>query len=308
MNSPHAGTVELALLRGWLRGIKGAFTYDTIARRASDHGQPVCERSLRRAVRRTLDGRLPALRMVVAFAHGAVHARAHAAGASGGADALEVQRAEQTVRALWEAAESAVCRRTQTRPRRLTWVPGHITTKAGLARAMRRLREEAGNPSLRALASAPETAGRFSPSTLHLALTKKRLPSEQLLTAFAAACHASEPALQALLAARRRIVNPLEAADCTWAGYPCEIVERAEEHRADEAARPWLAPEPELDWYDQQLRDEEQAATDRMIAWVDSLTAEEIEELQRRAEPGDGHTLRAELTAVINRARGETAQ
>ncbi|MFF4205765.1 hypothetical protein ACFYZ8_34515 [Streptomyces sp. NPDC001668] len=300
MSASPAGTVELALLRGWLRGIKGAFTYDTLVRRAGEHGQHVCERTLRRAVRQTLDGRLPSLRVVVAFAHGAVHAQAHAASASRGADPLEVQRAEQTGRALWEAAASAVRRRTQPRPRRVTWVPGHITTQAGLTRAMQRLREEAGNPSLRELAAAPQTAGRLSASALHLALTGKRLPSERLLTAFTAACHASEAALQALLSARRRITNPPQEDDFTGVGYPCEIIDLVEE--TEEPARPWLAPEPELDWYDQQLRDEEQAATDSMIAWIDSLTAEEIEDLQRQAEAGDGRDLRAELTALISRA------
>ncbi|MFF8036355.1 hypothetical protein [Streptomyces sp. NPDC016626] len=160
MSSPRSSTVELALLRGWLHGIKGAFTYATIARRASDHGQPVSERTLRRAVRQTLDGRLPALRMVEAFAHGAVHARAHAAGGSRGAAPPEVQRAEQAGRALWEAAERSLHWRAQTRPHRVTWVPGHITTPAGLARAVRRLHQEAGNPSLRVLAAAPKpTAG-----------------------------------------------------------------------------------------------------------------------------------------------------
>ncbi|MER6125350.1 hypothetical protein ABT173_22495 [Streptomyces sp. NPDC001795] len=302
MSSPHPGTVELALLRGWLRGIKGTFTYATVARRASDHHQPVSERTLRRAVRQILDGRLPALRVVVAFTHGAVHARAHAAGASRGAAPPDVQRAEQTAHALWEAAGRSLHRRTQTHPHQVSWVPGHITTQAGLARAMRRLRQEAGNPSLRALATAPEAAGQLSRSALQLALNDKRLPSEQLLTAFAAACHASEPARQALLAARRRITGTLEpeADGYSWAGYPCAAVEQAEARRADETARPWLTPAPEPDFYDQQLRAQEQAADDRMTAWIDSLTADEIEQLQQQAATTrDGHDLRAELTALL---------
>ncbi|WP_329020302.1 hypothetical protein [Streptomyces sp. NBC_01601] len=273
--------MELAELRGWLRGIKGALTYDAIARWANTNG------------------RLPTHRVVLAFAQGAVHA--HARGA-GGAGALEVATAEQTGQALWEAADSAVRRRTATGRRRAARVPGRITTKAGLAKAMRRLQAEAGNPSLRALAAAPEAAGRVSRSALQLALAGRQLSSEQLLTGFAAACHASETTAQALLAARRRILNPRGPAV-----HPCEIAERAEEHRQqDEAARPWLAPGPEPDPYDQQLLNEDQAATHLMTAWTDNLTADELQDLQARAAAGDGRDLRAELTDVLARTRTRT--
>ncbi|WP_406361005.1 hypothetical protein [Streptomyces sp. NBC_01579] len=45
-------------------------------------------------------------------------------------------------------------------------------------------------PSLRALASTPEAVGRLNHNALHDTLTGRRLPSEQLLRAFTAACHA----------------------------------------------------------------------------------------------------------------------
>ncbi|MGW1290726.1 hypothetical protein ACWD4N_46015, partial [Streptomyces sp. NPDC002586] len=158
---------------------------------------------------------------------------------------------------------------------------------------------EAGNPSLRELAAAPEAAGRISRSALQLTLTGRRLPSEQLLDGFTAACHASKDAVWALHAARWRILNPPAPAV-----YPCEIVDRAEKRRlADEAARPWLARESEPDAYDEQLLDEEQAAAKHMIAWVDTLTDDEIEALQHQAAAGDGRDLRAELADFLARIR-----
>jgi hypothetical protein len=51
--------------------------------------------------------------------------------------------------------------------------------------------------------------------------------------------------------------------------------------QADEAFPALDHPEPELDWYEEKLRDEEQAVTDRVIVWVDGLTADEIEELKQ---------------------------
>ncbi|MFJ8187906.1 hypothetical protein [Streptomyces sp. NPDC096105] len=68
------------------------------------------------------------------------------------------------------------------------YVPGRgITTLAGVAAAMGKVRAAAGKPSLRRLADSPEAAGRLSRSALHNALTGWRLPSEELLAGFAAA-------------------------------------------------------------------------------------------------------------------------
>jgi hypothetical protein len=210
-----AEPVELAELRGWLRATKGNRTFDGLARRASALELPVCACTLRRA----LDGRLPTRRTVIAFARGA------------GADEA---RAEH----LWQAAAAAV-HRPPARDR-ARYVPGRVLTRAGLARAMRRIRAAAGNPSLRALVAAPEAAGRLTRSALHNALTGRRLPSEQLLAGFAAACHAGAEVTGALLAARARILagpRPPEV-------YPCAIVEQYD------IARPWLPAGPGLDGYE----------------------------------------------------------
>lgn len=62
---------------------------------------------------------------------------------------------------------------------------------AGGTRAIRRLRAAAGEPSPREPIAAPAAAGQPSHSA-HSALTGRRLPTEQLLTAFAAAYGAGE--------------------------------------------------------------------------------------------------------------------
>ncbi|MEU9473374.1 hypothetical protein AB0D78_43885 [Streptomyces avermitilis] len=51
----------------------------------------------------------------------------------------------------------------------------------------------------------------------------------------------------------------------------------------DAAARPWFADEEELDWYERHLVDEEDAEYRRLAAWVDGLTAEELNGLQQPA-------------------------
>ncbi|GKQ35682.1 hypothetical protein ALMP_22250 [Streptomyces sp. A012304] len=231
-------------------------------------------------LRRALTGRLPTLYTVRAAARGA------------GADEEEAGR-------VWAAAEAAVRLGPVRKP--VGYVPGRqITTRAGLAGAMEKVRAAAGGPSLRQLAASPAAGGLISRSALHNALTGRRLPGEELLAAFAAACGAGEETTRALLAARARIVAGPEPR--ARAGYPCGIVEQAveqvEERRArDAAVRHWIPGEDEPDWYEQQLRQEEDAEHRRMAAWVDSLTDDELKELQQaRDAAGAGRDLRAELT------------
>lgn len=268
------GPVELAGLRGWLRAVKGRRTFASLARRAGARKMPVSECTLRRA----LDGRLPTLRTVCAFARGA------------GADEEEAGR-------VWAAAAAAVRPGPVRKP--AAYAPGHqITTRAGLATAMEKVRAAAGRPSLRQLAGSPEAAGRISRSALHNALTGRRLPSEELLTGFAAACGAGEESARALLAARARILTGPEPRPSLM--YPCGVVEEAEDRRMrDAAVRHWIQDEDELDWYERQLRDEKEAEDRRMEAWVDDLTDDELEELQQaRDAAGAGRgSLRAELAA-----------
>jgi hypothetical protein len=272
-----AGPAELARLRGWLRAAKGRLTFESLARRAGARGMPVSACTLRRA----LNGRLPTLYTVRAFARGA------------GAD-------EEKAGRVWAAAEAAVRPKPVRKP--AAYVPGRqITTQAGLAGAMEKVRAAAGGPSLRQLAASPAAAGLISRSALHNALKGRRLPGEELLAAFAAACSAGEETTRALLAARARTLTGPEPR--ARAGYPCEIAEEAEERRArDAAVRRWIPDEDELDWYDRKLRDEEEAEHRRMSAWVDSLTDDELQELrQARAASGAGRDLRAGLAAYIPR-------
>ncbi|MGA5114923.1 hypothetical protein [Streptomyces pseudogriseolus] len=207
MSRRTAEPVELARLRGWLRAAKGRHTFASLARRADAGKLPVSVCTLRRA----LDGRLPTLRTVQAFARGA------------GADEEEGAR-------VWAAAAAAVRPEPVRKPS--AYVPGRgITTQAGLAAAMEKVRAAAGGPSLRRLADSPEAAGRLSRSALHNALHARRLPSEELLAGFTAACGAGEETARALLAARARIL----AGPRPSLMYPCGVVEEAETRREQDA-------------------------------------------------------------------------
>ncbi|MFB8406028.1 hypothetical protein [Streptomyces sp. NPDC055912] len=262
--------VELTALRGWLRAAKGRRTFYSLHLRAVAGGEAyaVSECTLRRA----LDGRLPTLRTMTAFAHGA------------GAD-------EAKAAALWEAAAHAM--RPPAAPPPAPYVPGAFTTRGGRVRAMVRLRAAAGNPSLRALSSSPEAGGRIPRSTLHLILAGRREPTTEQLVAFAAACHASTQATTALLAGHAWITEgpprPI---------YPCEAAEWAEGQRlVNEAALAWRE---EPDWYEQQLLDEEEARFRQLMA-EDEITARDQ---NGWTEPSpEGRDLRAELTAIATRTQ-----
>ncbi|MEV3972760.1 hypothetical protein AB0K68_32200 [Streptomyces sp. NPDC050698] len=272
-----AEPVKLTELRGWMRNAKGRRTFDSIARRSKLAGMPISERTLRRAL--TPNGRLPKQYTVLAFASGA--------DADGDKAAL-----------VWEAAAGAV------RPRPVLaagdrYVPGRFTTLTGMGRAMARMCAAAGGPTHGAIVAAG--GGRFSRRALDNALNGRRLASEQLLIGFAAAIGAGEKATRALLDGRARI---LTGPSGPLSSYPCTVYEWLEMRRqGNEAALAWRV-EPELDWYDQQLRDEKEAGHQRMVAWVGSLTEAELDELQRQARSAaSAHgDLGAELAAYIERA------
>ncbi|MFC8704900.1 helix-turn-helix domain-containing protein [Streptomyces anulatus] len=267
---PGREPAELAVLRGWLRGKKTAAaataaaegrraTYPYLAERASSAGTRyvVSACTLRQALDRRLP--LPTLRTTVAFARAT------------GAD-------EATARRLWEAADRAV---NPPRKRPAPHIPGRFTTRAGLVRAMNRIRDTAPDTRLRAIA---QLAGPgLSASTLSRLLAGKQVPTAAQLTAFAAACQAGAEATAALLAGHRRVHNGPPPASF----YPCAVVELAEERRQrDESARPWLRlTEPELDWYDQQLRDEEEAGFRRRVREAEALL-DELDDAEQHTGPG----------------------
>ncbi|WP_030382652.1 MULTISPECIES: hypothetical protein [unclassified Streptomyces] len=248
--------VELARLRSWLRAAKGRHTFAALARRADAGKLPVSVCTLRRA----LDGRLPSPRTVQAFARAA------------GADEEEGAR-------VWAAAAAAVRPKPVRKPS--AYVPGSdITTLTGLAAAMQKVRAAAGGPSLRRLVDSPDAGGRLSRGALHNALHARRLPSEELLAGFAAACGAGEETARALLAARARILAGPPTRPSLM--YPCGVVEEVESRREQDAVvRHWIPDEEDLDWYERQLRDEEEAEQQQAEAWVDGLTDDELEELLR---------------------------
>lgn len=257
-------TSELAALQNFLRRAQGDTSFAGIAARATQPNRPVHEDTLRRA----LDGRLPAARTVAAFARGT------------GAD-------ETTAEQLRKAARRA------SRPPAPSYKPGRLRTPDGLRGALNRLKGEAGM-SLNDLVEA--AGGRLARSTLHSYLTTDRLPDEEWLIAFAAACGADQDVADALTAARRRILTGPRPP----AVYPCDIADRADELRQDaEATRPWQPAEPELDANDQQLRDEEEAAPQRHAAWVDSLTDDELAILQQQTTTTDDQDLLTRLRAHL---------
>ncbi|WP_351237628.1 helix-turn-helix domain-containing protein [Streptomyces sp. NPDC002133] len=227
---------ELQQLINWLLRHKGDRTYEGLARRC--HYDPS---TLRRAV----DGRMPTQKVVEAFARAA------------GADPREALRLLRAAQYGAEAAQVAAAR-AGLKP----YVPGRIASLRGLAAAMRRVRQEAGSPSLRTLEK--KGADDLPRSTLTLVLRAQRLPTARLLAAFLTACHATEQATTALTAARDRLDPHVPPPPRPPTAYLCadtdpelqaalERQERAREIRT----LCGIAPEEEEDWYDQQLREEE---------------------------------------------------
>ncbi|MFD6469637.1 helix-turn-helix domain-containing protein [Streptomyces goshikiensis] len=269
---PGAEPVELADLRGWLRAAKGNLTFYSLTRRARGDGRSEYEIS-ECTLRQALDGRLPTLNTVLAFARGA--------------------DADQTkAKQLWRAAYRAV----NPPPRRpAPHVPGAFTTPAGLARAMNRVRATASHTSLRALA---DRAGPgLSRSALHRILTGQQMPTAGQLTAFAAACDAGEAATAALLAGHRILNGPERPFP-----HPCAEIEWTDSHRhMDETVRHWLA-EPERDWYDQQLHDEEEADFRRRVADAEDLR-DELEADRHPATAGRSPAAGRRRTGLAARAQ-----
>ncbi|KFG71148.1 helix-turn-helix domain-containing protein [Streptomyces mutabilis] len=278
---------ELTVLRGWLLGRKTAAaaaagaegrraTFAYLAERASAAGTPYVVSAC--TLRQALAGRLPTLRTTVAFARAT------------GAD-------EVTARQLWTAADRAV---NPPRERPAPHVPGRFSTRAGLVRAMNRVRGSSPHTTLRAIAALAGPG--LSASTLSRFLTGNQVPTTEQLTAFAAACQAGDEATAALLAGHRRVLN----GPPPHSFYPCAYAEEAEARRQrDEAARPWLTEtEPELDWYDQQLHDEEEADFQRLVDEAEAYL-DELQDNERAQHTGAGAGTDGGLAARIRAAYGQ---
>ncbi|MFF9795312.1 hypothetical protein [Streptomyces bacillaris] len=300
MNHPAAGASwpELEALHSWMREARGELTFLRLAKRSLEAGHPVSERTLRRA----FGMRLPQEETVRAYA-----------GAWARWTSARDPEGDEAGQARWRAFEARglglLAAAVSTAPERpaLLWpppvyVPGPISTWPALTKGLKRLYEEAGSPPLRVLAASPGAGGRLSKSTIGNILNGKH-PTLEQLTALLAAFGASRKTTDGMLAAYGRIHARPEPP----AVYPCDIVERAENerealHAQEEARRRYrgIAPEPELDWYDQQLRDEEEAKQRRLEMWVDSLSDEELAALNQAAAV-PGRDLRSELNDVRNR-------
>ncbi|MFJ3575901.1 hypothetical protein [Streptomyces rubiginosohelvolus] len=288
---------ELEALHDWMREARGELTFVQLAKRSSEAGRPVSERTLRRA----FGMRLPQEETVRAYA-GAWARWTSAKNPEDGRVSNEAGHA------LWRVFETrglellaAAVSTAPERPAPPLWpppvyVPGPISTWPALTEGLKRLYRETGSPPLRRLAASPGSGGRLSKSTISNILNGKH-PTLEQLTALLAAFGASRRTTSGMLAAYWRILPEPEPP----AVYPCDIVERAENERAalheqEEARRRYRgnAPEPELDRYEQQLRDAEEAERLRLEMWVDSLSAEELAVLNQAAAV-PGRDLRSEL-------------
>ncbi|MGZ2361716.1 hypothetical protein LRE75_34420 [Streptomyces sp. 372A] len=285
---------ELEALHSWMSEARGGLTFVQLAKRSVEAGHPVSERTLRRA----FGMRLPQEETVRAYA-----------GAWARWTSARDPEGDEAGLARWRAFEARglglLADAVSTAPERpaLPWpppvyVPGPISTWPALTKGVKRLYQETGSPPLRRLAASPGAGGRLSKSTIGNVLNGKH-PSLEQLTALLAAFGASRKTTGGMLAAYRRIHAKHELP----AVYPCDIVERAESEREaqEEARRRYrgIGPEPELDWYEQQLRDEQEAKQRRLEMWVDSLSDEEIAALGQAAVV-PGRDLRSELNDVRN--------
>ncbi|MFD5110066.1 hypothetical protein [Streptomyces cinereoruber] len=285
---------EREALHAWLREARGELTFVQLAKRSAEAGRPVSERTLRRA----FGGRLPKEETVRAYA-----------GAWARWTSVRTLQGDEAGRAtVWHGFEARglelLARAVSTAPKgaapswpRPVYVPGRIRTWPGLTEGLKRLHEETGSPSLRLLAASPGAAGRLSRSTIGNILNGKR-PTLEQLTALLAAFRATRETTEGMLAAYRRIVAEPGAPAVSL----CDVVERAESDR--EARRVQaesrlrhrdIEPEAGLDWYDEQLRDAEQAEWRRLERWVDGLSDEEFAALGHQAAAPSGRDLRRDL-------------
>lgn len=296
--SVAASWPELEALHSWMHEARGELTFVQLAKRSVEARHPVSERTLRRA----FGTRLPQEETVRAYA-----------GAWARWTSARNPEVDEAGQARWRAFETrglellaAAVSTAPEPPAPPLWpppvyVPGPISTWPALAKGLKRLYEETGSPPLRVLAASPGAGGRLSKSTISNILNGKH-PTLEQLTALLAAFGASRKTTSGMLAAYRRIL----AKAAPPAVYPCDIVERAENerealHAQEEARRRYrgIELEPELDWYDQQLRDEAEAKRRRLEMWVDSLGDAELAALnQATAVPG--RDLRSELNDVRN--------
>ncbi|MFF8352956.1 hypothetical protein ACF063_05845 [Streptomyces chartreusis] len=262
-DGPRTVEAELDTLVEWLNAKRGRMSYAQLAAVAGAAGFRVTADTLRRAV----DGRVPTFKVVRAWAAGT------------GAGPAEGERLLERVRAA------------RLPDARKAYDAGRIATRAGLVRAMERIRARAGQPSLARMSASPEAALRLPVSTLSAVLRGERAATADLLTAFLAVCRVPEAEAQALLAARNRVEGRQRTT--VYDAYPCAVAERAEERREYERER---ARYRGLSWADE---------ADDEGGWYGppskgSLSSEEeLEEMEAQTLQADDDRLRRMLRAYV---------
>lgn len=193
---PASTGPHLTALATSLRRMKesSGLTYAELAKRTAHRGEPKGAATLSQAA---AGHRLPRLSTALAFARAAVAPD----------DAYARNLAAQHINSLWKraAVEHAAPLATvgpaaaadgASRPKR---------TLANLALELRRMRAQAGQPSLKALEDLSETAGHRVPkSTVHLILAGRVLPTRGQLAALLTAVDAAAGSGRSVVRSRRK--------------------------------------------------------------------------------------------------------
>ncbi|WP_435652369.1 hypothetical protein [Kitasatospora purpeofusca] len=220
-----------------------------------------------------------------------------------------VRRAYNTaLREHWDAGDPP--------PRHIS--PSEVVSLRDLRTAMRYIHLQAGGPSSRELERADPT-GNLRHTTLDRVLNhraKPRLPAPGLFDAFLTGCNVAERHRKAWKDAYHRLVDADErlsaradareahsAPNSDWHSWGPDAQEGQE--RAEEIKRK-IGHLVDQDWYDEQLHQESSDRhLDQLIAYYDSLTAEEFDQAQRESEdePDAWQTGRQLLAEMAKRAR-----
>ncbi|MFC6593265.1 hypothetical protein [Kitasatospora paranensis] len=193
--------------------------------------------------------------------------------------------------------------------------PSEVVSLRDLRTAMRFIRLQAGGPSSRELEGADPT-GHLRHTTLDRVLNhraKPRLPTPELFEAFLVGCNVAERHRKAWKNAYQRLVDADErlsaradarearaTTDPDWHTWGLDTQERQD--RMEEIKRK-IGHLVDRDWYDEQLDHERDKEFNEQVAYIDSLTAEELDKLQREATADHRQADRQLLADMAKRAR-----
>ncbi|MFI8085290.1 hypothetical protein ACIF6L_31435 [Kitasatospora sp. NPDC086009] len=198
-------------------------------------------------------------------------------------------------------------------PRRIS--PSEVVRLRDLRTAMRYIHLQAGGPSSRELERADPT-GHIRHTTLDRVLdhrAKPRLPTPELFEAFLVGCNVAERHRKAWKDAYQRLVDADErlsaradarearsTSDPDWHTWGLDAQERQER---TEEIKQRIGHLVDRDWYDEQLEQERDKEFNEQVAHIDSLTAEDLDQLQREANADLRQVHRQMLADMAKRVR-----